>query len=486
MRNNWVVGIMFFVCLALLNACQGDTHNAGESILSEEDRIKVKSDTFGVVSALDSCKAIVLTPDSFLLGECETHFGSIKADILTQLACPEGFKYPDKVAVAPGDTIQIDPIVDSVCLYLYYNTWYGDGNSPLGINVYEIDRQTLQENERYPSDLQVTDYCSLGDSTRATSYSTIIVPNTPTDSAYSSETEKYTSAIRIKLSDKFAQRFFTIKEFSSQQTFNEQFKGLYISTDFGGSNVLYIQDMVMIVFYHFTMPRPSTTDSVIYDTKSFYVNEEVRQVNRYEYPNRQTILSQYSLVKDTNYIVSPANIYTQLSVRMDSIFNRIDEQLGNDSMLHSVYVNKAELTVDVLYSDSVTGRPRDNWDVPASHMMLIRESHLEDFFAKNTTTLDSVAIVAPLSASADKSGEISYHYTYDLSTLLTLQLRQEQKLDELKFALIPVSITSNSSTGSITSIRQLQTISTTCIRSAANSVNPMNIEMVYCSFNRTH
>jgi hypothetical protein len=83
MRNNWVVGIMFFVCLALLNACQGDTHNAGESILSEEDRIKVKSDTFGVVSALDSCKAIVLTPDSFLLGECETHFGSIKADILT-------------------------------------------------------------------------------------------------------------------------------------------------------------------------------------------------------------------------------------------------------------------------------------------------------------------------------------------------------------------------------------------------------------------
>ena len=148
MRNNWVVGIMFFVCLALLNACQGDTHNAGESILSEEDRIKVKSDTFGVVSALDSCKAIVLTPDSFLLGECETHFGSIKADILTQLACPEGFKYPDKLAVAPGDTIQIDPIVDSVCLYLYYNTWYGDGNSPLGINVYEMDRQTLQENER--------------------------------------------------------------------------------------------------------------------------------------------------------------------------------------------------------------------------------------------------------------------------------------------------------------------------------------------------
>ena len=99
MRNNWVVGIVVLTCLSLFSSCNGDTNSAGESILSEEDRIKVKSDTFGVVSALDSCMAIALTPDSFLLGECETHFGTIKADILTQLACPEGFTYPDQVVL---------------------------------------------------------------------------------------------------------------------------------------------------------------------------------------------------------------------------------------------------------------------------------------------------------------------------------------------------------------------------------------------------
>ncbi|MBR6549938.1 MAG: DUF4270 domain-containing protein [Paludibacteraceae bacterium] len=486
MRNNWVVGIVVLTCLSLFSSCNGDTHSAGESILSEEDRIKVKSDTFGVVSALDSCMAIALTPDSFLLGECETHFGTIKADILTQLACPEGFTYPDQVALAPGDTLQIDPIVDSVCLYLYYNTWYGDGSSPLGINVYEMDRQTLLENERYPSNLQIGDYCSLDESTRITNYSTIVVPQTPADSSYSSETEQYIPTIRIKLSNKFAKRFFEVKDFSTQQAFNQQFKGLYICTDFGGSNVLYISDIAMTVFYHFTMPRPSATDSVIYDTKSFYVNEEVRQVNRYVYPNRPEILEKYSQVTDTNYIVSPANIYTQLSVRMDSIFNRIDEQLGNDSTLYSVYVNKANLTVDVLYSDSVTDRPRDNWDSPATYMMLIKESSLEDFFSQNTMPSDSVAIVGTLSASTDTLGNTTYNYTYDLSTFLTLQLHEKNKVDELKFVLIPISVTTNSSTGSITSIRQLQTISATRIRSANNSINPMDIEMVYCSFNRTH
>lgn len=484
MRNNWLLGIVMLAQFLCFCNCAGDDSSTGGSILTEEDRIKVKSDTFGVTSALDACKAIALTPDSFLLGECETHFGPIKADILTQLACPEGFQYPEKLVVAPGDTIDLNPTVDSVCLYLYYNTWYGDGNTPLGINVYEIDRQTLANNLRYESDLQLTDYCSMDESTRVTTYSSIIVPAAPIDSSYSSETEKYTSTIRIKLSDDFAKRFFQIKDFSTQQAFNEQFKGLYICTDFGGSNVLYIKDVVMTVFYHFTMPRPSTTDSIIHDTKSFYVNEEVRQVNRYLYPNRDKILEQYSHVKDTNYVVSPANIYTLLSVRMDSIFSRIDEQLGNDSELYSVYVNKANLTVDVLYSDPQTDRPRDSWDYPASYMLLIKEDYIDTFFSKNELPSDTNAIVASLTTSVDTLDNLSYSYTYDLSKLLTQQLRNDQQIDELRFALVPVAV-STSSSGSITSIKQLQTISTTYIRSANNSIEPMDIEVVYCSFNRT-
>jgi hypothetical protein len=170
---------------------------------------------------------------------------------------------------------------------------------------------------------------------------------------------------------------------------------------------------------------------------------------------------------------------------MDTINNRIKEQLVNIDD-YRVYVNRANLTIDVIYTDSITNRPKDNWDKPATHMMLIKETSLEDFFSKNTMPSDSAAIVATLSASTDKSGNIAYSYTYDLSTFLTLQLREVNKVDELQFVLVPVSVTTNSSTGAITSIRQLQTISATRIRSAHNSVNPMDIEMIYCSFNRNH
>jgi hypothetical protein len=232
------------------------------------------------------------------------------------------------------------------------------------------------------------------------------------------------------------------------------------------------------------MQRPGMNDTIINDTRAFYANEEVRQVNRYSYPNRQSILTHYSQVNDTNYIVSPANIYTELSVRIDSIYERINQQIGDTSQ-YRVYVNKADLNIDVLYSDSATGRPRDRWDTPASHMMLIQKEEINTFFSKNEMPSDSVAIIAALTATSDTLGNINYKYTYDLSKLLTRQIRNKVQTEYLNFVLVPVAVTSNTSTGSIQSVKPLQTISATLIRSANNQETPMDIEMVYAGFSKT-
>ena len=466
-KNKSLITILLLLAIVVVGCKENNSISAGASTLPDND-IRVMADTFDVTSQLDSCVAISLTPDSFLLGESDTHYGTIKADILTQLACPEGFKYPNETAE-----------VDSVCLYLYYNSWYGDGNSPLGITVYEMDMQSLQENASYPNNLQISDYCSFADSAHIVTDSKIIIPATPSDSSYYSESDSYVPTIRIKLTDEFAKRFFKIKDFDSQKEFNKLFKGLYICSDFGASNVLYINDITMTVFYHFTMERPQMNDTVIHDTRSFYANEEVRQVNRFTYPNRKSILEKYSQVKDTNYIVSPANIYTELTVQMDSIYNRFDAQL--DTAVYRVYINKADLTVDVLYSDSVTGRPRDNWDAPASHMMLIQKEKMSEFFSTNKTPSDSVAIITSLSVTTDSL--VTYQYSFDMSDMLTKQIRS-RKADQLTFVLVPVAISTNSSTGAILSVKPLQTISATRIRSANNPITPMDIEVVYAGFRK--
>ena len=461
--------------LLLLMGCSGNVIDAGSSTLNEEDDIRVLSDTFAIVSSLDSCNAISLTPDSFLLGECDTHFGTIRADLLTQLACPEGYEYPNV------ETAE----VDSVCLYLYYRSWYGDGNTPLGITVYEMDKATLQAYEAYPNTLNLADYCSMNEASKIVASSRIVVPSVRTDSAYSSADQSYISCIRMRLTDEFAQRFFQARDFSSQEAFNQQFKGLYICTDFGAGSILHVTDIAMTVYYHFTMARPGVKDSIVHDSKSFFANEEVRQVNRYTYPDRQAVLQQYATITDTSYIVSPANIYTRLSVRLDSIYQRMDDQLGAAEE-YRVYVNRANLTIDVLYTDSTKDRPRDKWEKPAAYMMLIKEDKFESFFANNERPTDTIALVAALATKADSLNNPTYSYTYNLSDMLAQQLRATEKEEVLNFMLVPVTVTANSSTSAITSVKQQQTISTTRIRSANNTDKPMDIEVVYAGFRNKH
>jgi hypothetical protein len=169
---------------------------------------------------------------------------------------------------------------------------------------------------------------------------------------------------------------------------------------------------------------------------------------------------------------------------MDSIYNRINQALA-DTTTYRVYINKADLTLDVIYSDSITDRPRDNWDTPASHMMLIQKEEMNKFFSTNKAPSDSVAIIATLSASTDSLNNISYKYTYDLSNFLTKQIRSEHRVDQMTFVLVPVAVTSNTSTGAILSVKPSQTISATCIRSANDTIKPMDIEVVYTGFSKT-
>lgn len=474
MKLSNIIFILILVCITFLSGCKNDVLDAGASALETQDEIRVKSDTFSVVSSLQKCAAISLTPDSFLLGECDTHFGTIKADLLTQLSCPEGNEYPY------SDQSE----VDSVVLYLYYQNWYGDGLAPLGISVYEMDRATLNYDSRYPSDTTISTFCSLSDSTRISERSRIVIAQEPTDSVYLS-TDMYIPCIEIKLTDKFAKRFFAIKDFSSQEAFNQLFKGLYIVSDFGGSTMLYVKEISMAVFYTVTLPRENQQDTIVHDVKAFYANSEVRQINRYIYPDREQVMTTLQQKSDTNFIISPANIYTRLSVRMDSIRQQINNQLGDDDN-YRVYINRANLTVDVLYDKSNPSTTlRDHWDVPASYMLLVQEEKMESFFAKNELPSDTLAILSNLMSEIDTLGNISFYYSYDLSGILSKHLRTQQEVGALDFLLVPVAVgMSSTSSTSVASIKPLQTISATHIRSANNSVQPMDIEIVYSGFNK--
>jgi hypothetical protein len=123
-----VVLVVFVYCWT---SCKNDAAGTGSGILDDRDSIVVFADTFELASRIDTSSAIVSRPDSTLLGEIETSYGTMRAQVLTQLTCPEGYAYPSNA------------VVDSISLFFNYVSWTGDGNAPLSINVYELDGQSL-------------------------------------------------------------------------------------------------------------------------------------------------------------------------------------------------------------------------------------------------------------------------------------------------------------------------------------------------------
>lgn len=467
------------VCVIALISCKNDLQNAGEVILDEDDAIVVCADTFTLHSDLRECKSIISNPDSFLVGELENRYGTLRAEIFTQLACPVGFAYPENA------------VFDSVCLHMYYRTWTGDDNSPLALNVYQIDLEDLHANtdtSRYQTDILAADYCSFDDSTCIVKNQRIVWAKAYKDSVYSSATQQYTPCITFRLSDAFCRRFTAMRAYQSQEEFNEFFKGLYICSNFGSATVLNVSDINMGVYYHFSYPKyGSAKDTVVNDMKAFYANTEVQKVNRFDYLNKaQTIQKLREEADSVNYIVSPAGVYTSLAIpmkQMDSIIKlRINEQWA-PRKIKRPYVNLAEVRLDVVNPDDAN-RP-EAWSAPATEMLLIKDSRLESFFAKKELPDDTVAILSPLTLGLDSLGKICQYYSFDLSDMLTAQLRATAATeDTLRMTLVPVSVETTTANGTsvVIGVKQSQTISATRIRSANNPRNPLTLKVVYSGF----
>ena len=468
--------IVFLVLVACCwTACRDDVNNAGESVLRPDDEIIVLNDTFSISSGIDSCNAIISQADSFLLGEIETDYGLLRASILTQLACPEGYSYPTDFTV---DSI------DSICLFMYYSSWVGDAQSPIAINAYMMDRGTFRYSGTYPTDLNIDDYCSRDKS--ILNNHRIVVASEKLDSVRNSS-GVYVPMVRMRVDDWFVRYFGSIQSFETQDKFNQVFNGLLLETSFGSSAVLNISDIALGVYYHFSYNKAGR-DTIVSDMKAFYANAEVRTVNHLTYENKREWIETLQKDSDTyNYIIAPAGVYTRISFPMkqiaDSVWCHMIDTLSKDTIKRP-YVNKAEVRVNIenVYTGTASEKKRDDWLQPAAYMLLIKEQSMSRFFKNKELPSDTCALLGVLTQGTDSVGEAFYYYSYDLSDFLTNQLREKTDDSILNMMLVPVTVnttsTSSSSTA-VSSVRQQQTISATKIRSAKNG---MELELVFSGF----
>lgn len=468
--------LILSIAALVLSGCKDDITHVGSGLLTPGDSIVVVADTFPLISDIVNSEAIVSNPDSMLLGELETDFGTFKADILTQLACPEGYAYPDNAKV------------DSIALFFQYNSWVGDGSSPLAISMYELDGEVLNYNRSYTTDIDLSRYCSK--TKPVLRNKRLVVASEKMDSVQNASGD-YVPMVRM-MSDStsdFFRRFAAIRSFTTQEEFNQQFKGLFIETDFGSSTVINVADIAMAVYYHFSYDKAGR-DTTVNDMKVFYANSEVRMVNRVQYIDKEDLENQLRAQQaEHNFIISPAGIHTTIDLPIkqmeQTIYSHmVETELEDGTILYKrPYVNLAQLRIDVenVFSGSSSDMKRNDWLQPAPVMMLVKDASFERFFAKNELPDDTCAIVGSLTQGTDSLGNPVYYYSYDLATLLTKELRKDDVPETLKMRLVPVSVTTatTSSTTVISSVKQSQSVSATVIRSAQSG---MSLQLVYSGF----
>lgn len=470
-----------------LISCKNDSSMAGRAVLDENDKILVKENTFLFSSTIDTCDYIIAAADSFLIGERQTETGAIRADLLTQLACPEGYSYPETTEF------------DSIKISIYYSSWTGDNLAPLSINMYEMDKATLEyaPEPAYHTNEDLEKYCSLEPETRILEHERIIVAENYQDSAYSMATGTYVPMVSFNIdpNSAFFQRFTSHKRYTTQDDFSQNIlKGLYITTDFGGSTVLHVVDVTMQVYYHFTYKTFLDRDTLVNDVKGFYANAEVKQLNRYLYQDRSALLDELRADTLYDYLVAPAGIYTYIDLPMRQIYDTI---LGDQYDTKVAYVNLAQIRVQVYDSTWVTSNTGNARLAPqADYVMLMKagenNARIHSFFENKELPLDTVAILSPLYSGVDSVGNTIHYYSFDISTVLTnilhspqTQLSNNQEMMRMALVPVTVSFSANNST-QVTSIKEAQTISATRLYSAKNPATHMSLQVVSSLFSKMY
>ncbi len=452
---------LLIILMSILTfSCTDDNiTDMGSKIQPEGDKILIDTATIGLSTENYIVPYIYSRPDSLMLGTFVDYtYGTTYADILTQLQPPLDFSYPE------------GSVADSAKLILYYYSWFGDKYSPMEVNIYEMNKgKTFEYSKPYLSDIDINEYTDksvkIGSRIFTAKDAVVIRPDTTT--------------LEFPLSQSFVQRFSPVlnKKYTddNSEDFHNFFNGLYITTDFGSASMLYIRITVMKYYFHYTYKTKTadgTADStvVVNSYVNYPANKEVRQINRFQHPDRASIIQNLNANTEVNYISSPANIYTKINVPMKSMKAKMN--VNNKKLL----INRAVLRVDINDIDDATlAQPI------TSSLLLIKESAYERFFKHRELPSDTCAILANYSYEMDgDTDNVLYYYSFDLAELVTNEFKSDLP-DNMQFVLVPVTLQYDGNSN-IIQVNARNLMSATKINSGSNESRPMKINLVYSGF----
>ena len=454
--------ILLFLLSLFVFSCKDNLTDIGSGTQSSSDQINIGTDTFHLMSKDSIVDFITSKPDSFLLGNYyDTKFGSTNAEILAQVNCPVGFQFPPL------------SVPDSASIVLLYSTWFGNQYSPLDVNIYQLNKSTFDYSSIYPTNLDPSVYTDQS----------IKLSERIFTAKDANKLRADTTAIVFQLPNSFVQNLFNKYKstgFPSTSDFLNYFKGVYIKASYGAATLMNIAEVNLRYYYHYTYTTKNIHggDSIVTVNNNLYfpANAEVRQVNRIIHADRNTVAKP---ADSLNYVSSPANLNTVVSIPLNKIKKRMDAGIANKRLT----INSANLKVEIVQIDQDTLR------APTTRsLLLVKRSALQRFFNNDELPSDTCAILTSHAVALVVGTTDVYedYYAYSVSKLIANELaiakqKNTNPPESLDLVLVPVQVTYNSSSV-ITKVKQSNIMSAVTIRSGKNAKNPMHLAVVYSGF----
>lgn len=474
-----VIAIMSCITIA---SCDDTTDSIGNSLTDNMDMLKVTTDTFNVATRSIVADSVLSRSTTGYLGKIrDIETGNyITGDFMAQFSTLENYKLPEKDSIVSLQDGEV--IADSCSIRLFYTDYYGDSLATMNITAYEMN-EPMKEGVKYYSNFDpIAEGLIRNDGMKVNKTYTL------TDLSISDEDRadesSYTPNIKINLNKPYTDKngvtynnygtyimrmyYEDPDRFKNSYNFiHEVCPGFYFKTNDGIGSMAYITVSQLNIYFRYL------NDSTYVGTTSFSATEEVLQTTNIS--NDKQNIADLANDNTCTYLKTPAGIFTEITLPVDEI----TENHSNDT------INTAKISLT-----RINNNTHDEYYLSApSTLLMIPKDSLYTFFENGDNVDYKKSFIATYSSSTNQytfnniSGMITYMADIKKKGLAENSNWLNEHPDWNRVVVIPVSVTTNSSSQIVKIVHDMSLTSTKLVGGSENPYEPIKINVIYSKFN---
>lgn len=474
-----VIAIMSCITIA---SCDDTTDSIGNSLTDNMDMLKVTTDTFNVATRSIVADSVLSRSTTGYLGKIrDIETGNyITGDFMAQFSTLENYKLPEKDSIVSLQDGEV--IADSCSIRLFYTDYYGDSLATMNITAYEMN-EPMKEGVKYYSNFEpIAEGLIRNDGMKVNKTYTL------TDLSISDEDRadesSYTPNIKINLNKPYTDKngvtynnygtyimrmyYEDPDRFKNSYNFiHEVCPGFYFKTNDGIGSMAYITVSQLNIYFRYL------NDSTYVGTTSFSATEEVLQTTNIS--NDKQNIADLANDNTCTYLKTPAGIFTEITLPVDEI----TENHSNDT------INTAKISLT-----RINNNTHDEYSLSApSTLLMIPKDSLYTFFENGDNVDYKKSFIATYSSSTNQytfnniSGMITYMADIKKKGLAENSNWLNEHPDWNRVVVIPVSVTTNSSSQIVKIVHDMSLTSTKLVGGSENPYEPIKINVIYSKFN---